>query len=227
VHDFYTLRHFIYKSFAETGKAPLLSEFMNHFHLTRMDAEKLLERIDSEHLAVKLPFSKNSILLANPFSNIPTSHCAVVNGTNSPTYYRNCPWDLFGIHFALSKPITATTHCYQTGQHISMKFENYKLVGKVPDSILFLFTIPVSKWYQNLISTWHNTILIFSSEENLRNYLAEENITGETVTVQQLIAITKPFFLNRISADFTRPTTSEIQQVFQEAHLVGNFWKME
>lgn len=79
------VRHFIYKTFAETTKPPTTQEIAIKFNTDINSVERSFGRLaDSHHIA--LAPGSFSIWMAHPFSALPTNYTATV-GTKK--YYAN------------------------------------------------------------------------------------------------------------------------------------------
>jgi hypothetical protein len=85
--SFKDLRHFVYQFFAETGAAPTIADFQRKFSATRQQSRDFLTQLHDGHAILKLP-GADSVLMAWPFSNIPTIHRVKVEG-RSQTYFGN------------------------------------------------------------------------------------------------------------------------------------------
>ena len=74
-------RNYIYAHFLRDGRAPTWADFARDFGLDRAGTDAAFERLASDHDVVLLPHisgvsSKNYLLMAHPFSNLPTCHTA-------------------------------------------------------------------------------------------------------------------------------------------------------
>jgi hypothetical protein len=79
------VRHLIYSTFAATARPPTSGEVADHFKTSIAAVEKAFERLaDAHHIA--LAPGSHSILMAHPFSGIPTDYTTEVGGK---TYWGN------------------------------------------------------------------------------------------------------------------------------------------
>ena len=74
-------RNYVYARFIRDGMAPTWADFTSDLDLNRGDAEAALRKLAADHDVVLLPSatgqaSQNYILMAHPFSNLPTAHVA-------------------------------------------------------------------------------------------------------------------------------------------------------
>ena len=73
------VRHFIYKTFAETTRPPTTIEVADHFDIPIADVEDAFARLANAHQIALAP-GTYSIWMAHPFSGLPTNFVADVGG---------------------------------------------------------------------------------------------------------------------------------------------------
>ncbi|MDJ0985760.1 MAG: hypothetical protein QNJ26_09470 [Desulfobacterales bacterium] len=73
------IRHFIYRSFATTGRPPTTAEAADHFKTSIAAVEYAYENLANAHHIALAPGSY-SIWMAHPFSALPTNYVAEVEG---------------------------------------------------------------------------------------------------------------------------------------------------
>jgi hypothetical protein len=140
------IRAFIYQHFAETTRAPSVDETATQFDLTHEQAASAFEELHQHH-AIFLKPGTHNILMANPFSGIPTEFKV---HANNKTYFANCAWDSLGIPAALHLDAEIEATCSQTEEPIQLKIKD----GKISNSdALVHFLVPFKDWYNNLIFT--------------------------------------------------------------------------
>ena len=74
-------RNYVYSHLLRDGTAPNWSDFARDFGLSRAGTDAALAQLAADHDVVLLPHvsgtpSRNYILMAHPFSNLPTCHTA-------------------------------------------------------------------------------------------------------------------------------------------------------
>lgn len=74
-------RNYVYSHFLRDGSAPTWADFARDFGMSRSETDAALEQLADDHDVVLLPHisggsSRNYILMAHPFSNLPTCHTA-------------------------------------------------------------------------------------------------------------------------------------------------------
>src|SRR5689334_21625573 len=101
------LRTAVYRHFADTGRAPALAAMRDAMGAA---ADQIQDGYRPTYrkrmLAPRDDFS--SIVMAPPFSGVPTQHQARVNGTD---YFASCAWDFFGIVSALGGTGEIASRC--------------------------------------------------------------------------------------------------------------------
>lgn len=141
------VRYFIYQHFAETARPPALAEIGAHFAMSPVEVEAALLELDAQH-ALFLQEGTFDIVIANPFSGVPTDFWVDVDGQ---TYNANCAWDSFGVIAALG---TANgrirAHCAHTGEQLSLGVEKGEVVS-AGEQVHFL--VPFEQWYDDMVFT--------------------------------------------------------------------------
>jgi hypothetical protein len=79
------VRHFIYKTFAETSRPPTTLETADHFKISIAAVEGAYERLGDTHHIALAPGS-HGIWMAHPFSGLPTNY---VTEIADKRYYGN------------------------------------------------------------------------------------------------------------------------------------------
>lgn len=100
--NIWRMRHLIYHVFATTGRAPDLTQLATTLDAPESAALEMLHMLGDMH-SVFLTEDRRGVLMANPFSAIPTPFQVSANGTD---YWANCAWDMLGIPAALGTDAT-------------------------------------------------------------------------------------------------------------------------
>ncbi len=88
-----------------------------------------------------------SILMANPFSGIPTEHTFEAAGIR---YYANCAWDALGIPAALGRGGTVRSSCANSGESLRLEVTGD---GPEPCNWLFHSLVPAAHWWDDIVFT--------------------------------------------------------------------------
>lgn len=140
------IRAFIYQHFAETTRAPGITETAARFHLTQEEVGSAYEGLHQRH-ALYLKPGTHEILMANPFSGVETPFKVRANGR---TYSANCAWDTLGIPAALHVDAEIEAACAQSGTPIRVRVIDRQVQNS---NALVHFLLPFREWYDDLTFT--------------------------------------------------------------------------
>ncbi|HET6596224.1 MAG TPA: organomercurial lyase [Anaerolineales bacterium] len=140
------IRTFIYQHFAETTCPPHVDEVASRFSLSHDEAVSAYRELHQRH-ALYLKPNTHEILMANPFSGVPTPFQV---HANDRTYFANCAWDALGIPAALHTDAEIEAACAQNGELIRLRVSNRKVQGS---EVLVHFLVPFRDWYNDLTYT--------------------------------------------------------------------------
>lgn len=136
------LRNDTYRLFVELGRAPMADE------LARPAAAVLdgWQRLHDAH-ALVLDSTGTEILMANPFSAVPTPYRVQAAGRE---WYANCAWDAFGICAALRCDGQINSTCPDCGDDLTVV-----VTAERPDdpSLLFHCLVPAAQWWDDIVFT--------------------------------------------------------------------------
>ena len=140
------MRYLIYQGFANTGTPPTIEQLAADLDLAEGDALDALRDLGARH-SVFLTDDRRGVLMANPFSAVPTPFRVTAYGVD---YWANCAWDMLGVPAALGTD--ATIHAtYATD---NAPAELHVAGGKVhgADGIVH-FLKPFRTWYDDIRHT--------------------------------------------------------------------------
>ena len=136
----------VYWHFAETGKAPSISEVDARI---ATDVESVLaayQRLRAQRLLV-LEADGSTIHMAAPFSGVPTQHVVEADGIR---YFANCAWDALGVPAALRRSGKVFSRCELSGEPLKLEVG---LEGPEPSSWLFHCLVPAAHWWDDIVFT--------------------------------------------------------------------------
>jgi alkylmercury lyase-like protein len=139
-------RAYVYRRFAELGRAPRLAEIAAELELTVADAEAVLRRLHEAH-ALVLEHGVPEIRMANPFSAVPTSYRVEAAGRS---WFANCAWDAFGVVAALGVDGHITCACPDCGDRIEIDLRDRR---PVPDDHVVHLLVPAAHWWDDIVFT--------------------------------------------------------------------------
>src|SRR5262249_44693302 len=115
--DFDTLAKLtVYRHFAETGQAPSPTEVAERLGSDVQSVIDAYARLRAQRVLV-VDGDGSSIVMAPPFSGVPTQHIVIVDGKR---YFANCAWDALGIPAALQRPGEVHSRCEQSREPLQL-----------------------------------------------------------------------------------------------------------
>jgi hypothetical protein len=140
------LRNATYALFVELGRAPSADEVAVRNGVPRVEVNGAWARLHDAH-ALVLDATRTELLMANPFSAVPTPH-RVWAGERS--WYGNCAWDAFGICAALKTDGRIETTCPDCGDEIG-----FEVVDGIPGDVDLVFhcLVPAAQWWDDIAFT--------------------------------------------------------------------------
>ena len=142
-HDL-RLRNLTYGRFVELGRAPSADEVADGEGSTADEVIAGWRRLHDAH-AIVLDPTTDTLMMANPFSAVPTAHVVEADGRR---WYANCGWDAFGICAALDTDGRIETSCRDCGDPIEIEVGD----GRPDDeSLLFHCLVPAARWWDAIV----------------------------------------------------------------------------
>jgi Alkylmercury lyase len=140
------LRQQTYALFVELGRAPAAAEVAEASGRSQEEIVAGWQRLHAKH-ALVLDQATGEMLMANPFSAVPTPYRVHAGGR---WWYGNCAWDAFGICAALHTDGQIEATCPDCGDalHITVR-------GGRPDrqDLLFHCLVPAAQWWDDIVFT--------------------------------------------------------------------------
>jgi hypothetical protein len=136
------LRILIYDEIVRTGETPAVATLARLVNAPLDDVRASLRRMHDAHMVVLQPTGE--ILMANPFSAIPTPFVAEVSGRR---WFGNCIWDALGIiatHHANGRVFTS---CGTSGEAMELSVNDEVLVGRG----IVHFALPARRWWEDIV----------------------------------------------------------------------------
>lgn len=135
------LRNRTYAAFVELGRAPLAEELGD---TGRVRAG--WQQLHDAH-ALVLDRVTGEILMANPFSAVPTRYRVKAQDR---WWYANCAWDAFGVPAALAVDGRIESSCPDCGEPFAVEVRGARAHG--PD-LLFHCLVPAARWWDDIVFT--------------------------------------------------------------------------
>jgi hypothetical protein len=144
--DDLALRNLTYARFVELGRAPTAAEMAGVAGRGRAEVLAGWGRLHAAHALVLNP-ETGDIIMANPFSAVPTAYRVQVVGR---WWYGNCAWDAFGICAALHEDGLIETSCPDCGDVLRIAVRGQRPDG---ESLLFHCLVPAARWWDDIVFT--------------------------------------------------------------------------
>ena len=141
-----SVRTAVYRHIVETARAPGVSEIASRLDLDVSGVRDAYGRLFARRLLV-LAADGETILMAPPFSGVPTQHRVEVGGAS---YFANCSWDALGIPAALHAAAVVRSRCEQSREPITIRVGPD---GPEPEPCVAHFAVPAARWWADIVYT--------------------------------------------------------------------------
>ncbi len=138
------VRLHIYRELAARGTAPSVDHTAEALGLATSEVAASYRRLAEGHVIVLEP-GTTDIWMANPFSARPTGF-RVRSGVHE--WFGNCVWDAVAILPMLRLEGTVATACPDCDEPIELEAADGALRG--PDGAIAHFTVPASRWWEDI-----------------------------------------------------------------------------
>lgn len=139
------VRRGIYDEIIERGAVPTVSQLAEGVGRSVDEVRDSFRRMKEAHVLV-LQEGDGEILMANPFSAVPTSFL-VKAGERS--WWGNCIWDAMGIAAMVRKDAVITTGCGDCNDAMEVRVEDGAVRIGGGEGIVH-FSVPASRWWDNI-----------------------------------------------------------------------------
>lgn len=139
-----TVRRLVYDHTMEQGLPPTIEQAAATLSSAGEEVKASFQRLAKSHILVLQP-DNDEILMANPFSAVPTPFVVRAGGKS---YYGNCIWDAMGIPAMLKTDASIETSCgcCRTAMHLEIK------QGALIESTgIVHFAIPAAHWWDDIV----------------------------------------------------------------------------
>lgn len=140
------VRSAILETLAETGVAPAPGEIASQLGESEARVLGAWGRLREQRVIVTADDGV-SLLMAHPFSGVPTEHTFEAAGVR---YYANCGWDALGIPAALGRNGLMRSRCANSGESLELEVADH---GPEPNDWLFHSLVPAAHWWDDIVFT--------------------------------------------------------------------------
>ncbi|MDE3090925.1 MAG: hypothetical protein KGJ80_16245 [Chloroflexota bacterium] len=138
------VRRYIYDQVMKVGVPPTIAQAAIALSTTRADMQALFQQLADAHMLV-LQKDTGEVLMANPFSAVPTPFLAQVG---ERSYFGNCIWDVMGIPAMLHQDAIIRASCGDCGTAMTLRITNGSLE---PIEGIAHFAIPAAHWWDDIV----------------------------------------------------------------------------
>jgi hypothetical protein len=216
-----TVRKYVFDHFFEDTTAPTLEEVMQRFGLSRNQASSVFRELEADHHILLVPGTQR-ILMANPYSAVTTPFRVRIGDKR---YFANCAWDTVALHVMLEEDAVVESFCHHCAEPIRITLKRGKVKLSKPSFPIIFLSMPVARWYENLVNTCSNNMVYFSSKDHMDQWLAANvPVTGEALTVEKMAEVCKPLAKGRMDLDWQRPPKEELMAYWDSIGMKSVFW---
>ena len=137
----------IYGAFANTAKAPTVSDIATQLVLAQDEVQAAFDELHKQRLLVPEPGDRTRIRMAPPFSGIETSFRVTVDNKD---YFAPCAWDSLGIPAALHQDAIVHARDGHTGEPITLVVRDG---APVSEPCVTHIAVPAAHWWDDIIYT--------------------------------------------------------------------------
>ena len=138
------VRAFVYDRLIEGGAMPGAAEVASGMGMSVEEVREAFGRMKEGHILV-LQEGDGEILMANPFSAVPTPFVVEMGGKR---WWGNCIWDAMGIAAMVKGEGSIRTGCGDCNDEMVMAVGNGKL--RLEGEGIVHFSVPARRWWDNI-----------------------------------------------------------------------------
>lgn len=140
------VRRAIYDGFLAAGRAMQVSEIAGLLGMDEPAIRSALRRLAEAHALVLQP-SSGEVLMANPFSAVPTAFAVASQGRS---WWGNCIWDGLGILAMAAADGSVSTGCPDCGEALRLDVQDGEVSG---GACVAHFAVPAREWWRDIVFT--------------------------------------------------------------------------
>jgi hypothetical protein len=138
------VRKFVYDQAMHRGSLPTLAEISADLDTPLADIRASFQRLAEGRILALQP-ENGEILMANPFSAVPTSFLVELEAFNC---FGNCIWDALGIAAMMKQDARIKTACGDCGIALELSVEGGRVRG---DAGIIHFALPARRWWEDVV----------------------------------------------------------------------------
>jgi hypothetical protein len=141
------VRAAVYDAIITEGAVPTLAATAAGLARPAAEVAAAFRRLAAGHVLVLQP-ARDEILMASPFSAVPTAFAVEVDGLGG--YWGNCVWDALGILALLGRDGRVLTSCGDCGAALALEVRGGALAS---EASVAHFAIPAKQWWDDIAFT--------------------------------------------------------------------------
>src|SRR6266478_3350096 len=134
---------YIYDHLIETTQAPTMAQVAETLLCSIVEVQAAYQRLTEER-AIVLQGSNGEVLMAPPFSAVPTTF-SVQSGSHH--WWANCIWDALGIQEMTKRDARIATSCACCGDLLTITIKGGAMAER---NGLPHFALPLKEWWKNV-----------------------------------------------------------------------------
>lgn len=212
------LRLAVYRSFAETGRAPDTAGLATDFQVAVDDVVEGLRALAQErHVVLD---SEDHIVMAHPFAAIPLGF-SVMGATT--LWWGGCAWDAFALPHLLPEqsPVLVATRCPACGRAHAWSVDT-----EAPPSgeQVAHFLVPAAHIWDDVVHTCGHQSL-FCSTDCVDDWLERTgHEPGYLMDLATLWRLASHWYAGRLNRGYVRRDPAQAAEYFRSVGLTGPFW---
>jgi hypothetical protein len=139
------VRAHVYDRLITAGRMPLAGEIARDLGLPLEDVRAAFLRMKDSRILV-LQEGDEEILMANPFSAVPTAFVVEIGGKQ---WWGNCIWDAMGVAAMVKGDARISTGCGDCNDAMVLQVQNGLLGAEHGEGIVH-FSVPAKRWWDNI-----------------------------------------------------------------------------
>ena len=136
------VRTHVYDEIITACRFPSIRDAARSVGVEESTVRDAFRRMQDAHVLV-LQTDSGEILMANPFSAVPTPFLVEIN---DKSWWGNCIWDALGIAAMVGGDAVITTGCGDCNDAMQVRIEG----GSVSGEGIVHFSVPASRWWDNI-----------------------------------------------------------------------------
>lgn len=217
------IRDLVYDTLHQEGRAPSIAELARRSGMPAPAVADHLTALAGDHALVLTP-DGDAVRMAHPFSAAPMAFVVTpVDGFDDRRWWGGCAWDSFGISAAVNLDVRVDTACPHCGSAIS-----FQTGPSIPpsDTLAVRFPRPAGEWWSDVVATC-TAIRLFCTKDHAERWTAVHAPgTGYIAAATTVWHLARPWYGDRLDADFQPHTREHNQQLLDGCGLTGPFWQL-